>query len=491
MPHRWCARFGAGLTLIFAAVPALASEWWYVNSGNGRVLLVDAQSIERRKDIVTYWTMYVIRPADPDSMTKSRMRADCGKRQLGLLQMLRYDAQGKPIMSSGTHSEPMQAVAPDTLGDAELRFACGDEGHRIANDLFAVGVDEVAFAEALIARGNKPKDARAVHDALAGVAEPTVVATISEPDEHPADPVRAPEPAAVTAEDAPSHVAEDARLIAQLEESCGKDDLADCRRLAKHLAEGDDVAKDATRAASLYHKACVGGDADSCTLLGIAYSNGEGVAKNAQYAAASFALACAKGGADRCGNLGLAYVNGDGVEKDPRRAFDYFTSACAKDVAAACSSLGAAYSLGVGVKADARRALHLFTKACDGGDAGGCYNLGVVYDQGLGVRKDPKRAAGLYIGACDHDDASACGNLGSLVQSGSGIAKDAVRAAELFTKSCELGDSDGCLNLGRVYQSGAGVTRDLAQAASFYRRSLELEPGKADSTRALADLPTQ
>jgi hypothetical protein len=167
----------------------------------------------------------------------------CGKRQLGLLQMLRYDAQGKPIMSSGTHSEPMQVVAPDTLGDAELRFACGDEGHRVANDLFAVGVDEVAFAEALIARGNKPKDARAVHDALAGVAEPTVVATISEPDEHPADPVRAPEPAAVTAEDAPSHVADDARLIAQLEESCGKDDLADCRRLAKHLAEGDDVAR--------------------------------------------------------------------------------------------------------------------------------------------------------------------------------------------------------------------------------------------------------
>ena len=68
MRHRWCARFGAGLTLIVVAVPALASEWWYVNSGNGRVLLVDAQSIERRKDIVTYWTMYVIRPADPDSL---------------------------------------------------------------------------------------------------------------------------------------------------------------------------------------------------------------------------------------------------------------------------------------------------------------------------------------------------------------------------------------------------------------------------------------
>jgi TPR repeat protein len=478
------------MALAFAACPAMASEWWYVNSGGGRVLLVDAHSIERRKDIVTYWTMYVIRPGDPDYMTKSHMRADCGKLTLGLLQMVRYDATGKQIGQSSMRAEPMQPVPPDTLGDAEMHFACGDEGHRVVNDLFPVGVNEVAFAEALIARGNKPKDARAVHDAMAGTLAPTAAAEMPVADEQPADAPHTTVTAAGPDNGAQDTPDDDTSVIAQLEDACSKDEIGDCAKLAARLAKGDGIAKNPGRAAILYDKACKGGDADSCTLLGIAYSNGDGVEQNAQYAAAFFALACEKGGSGKCGNLGLAYVNGDGVEKDVKRAFGYFEAGCRQDDAAACSSLGAAYSMGVGVKADAKRALRLFTKACDGDDAGGCYNLGVVYDQGLGVRKDPKRAAALYIGACDRDDAAACGNLGSLVQSGNGIAKDAVRAAELFTKACELGDADGCLNLGRVYQSGSGVKRDLKQAAAFYRRSLELEPGKADSTRAMADLPS-
>ena len=81
----------AGL-LGLAPSPALASEWWYVNSGPGRVLFIDAKSIERKRDVVTYWSMYVIRPGEPEVMSKSHMRADCRKRTLGYLSTVRYDA---------------------------------------------------------------------------------------------------------------------------------------------------------------------------------------------------------------------------------------------------------------------------------------------------------------------------------------------------------------------------------------------------------------
>ncbi|MGH6614608.1 tetratricopeptide repeat protein [Sphingomonas sp.] len=474
MSHHWCARVAACLALL-APFPAIASEWWYVNSGPGRVLFVDARSIERRQDIVTYWTMHVIRPGEPEVMTKSRMRADCGKRKLGLLTMVRYDEQGRGIGQSVTRPGPMRTVPPDTLGDAEFRFACGDESHRVANDLFPLAMDEVTFAEALIARGNKPDEAHTLHEALTGQAA-LVADSVSPPAEAPAS----------AGEETQPPPEEDVAELKQLEEACGAKDAVVCRRLGTRFAEGDGVAKDQFRAAALFDQACTMDEANGCTLLGIAYHNGDGVTRNAERAAALFAQACEKGGPADCGNIGLAYVKGEGVAKDVRRGVGYFKMACDKKNAAACSSLGAAHTLGIGTKINLKRARRLFEKACDGDDAGGCYNLGVVYDQGLGVTKDPVRAASLYVGACDRDDAAACGNLGSLTQNGSGVAKDVGQAGLLFAKSCDLGDADGCLNLGRAYQAGSGVTRDLARAADFFRRALVIEPDKADARRALA-----
>ena len=477
------------LGLVAAPVSAIASEWWYVNSGPGRVLFVDAQSIERKKDAVDYWTMHVIRPGEPEVMRKSHMRADCGKRRLTLLRILRYDEQGQIIADESTRPVPAQVVAPDTLGDAELRFACGDEGHRVANGLFPMAVDEVAFAEVLIAHGNNPRDAHEFHEAMAS-GDAQLIG--EEASEQALVPVEVPlaETGDVQADDdvKPDDAAEAAAEIKQLEDACATGTAGSCAELGTRFADGKGVTRDPERAAFFYDKACAGGDGDSCTLLGIAYHKGNGVARSPEHAAASFARACELGGAASCGNFGLALVNGDGVAKDAPRAFAYFMAACKSGSAASCSSLGAAYSMGVGVKANAGRAKRWFKKSCDANDAGGCYNLGVVYDQGLGVRKNPARAAALYVGACDQDDGAACGNLGMLVQSGSGVAKDAVRAGQLFRKSCELEDADGCLNLGRAYQAGSGLDRDVEQAALFYRKALAIEPNKADAQRALAEL---
>lgn len=414
-----------------------------MNSGPGRVVFVDAQSITRKKDVVRYLTMHVIRPGEPEVITKAHMRADCGKRRLQTLETLRFDEKGRSIGAAKSRPEPMQAIAPDTLGDVEMRFACGDEAHRVTNDLFRVAIDEVTFAEALIARGNRPNDAHSLHESMvrATVASRSAPGAASPPAQPPA--VKVP---------ATRDTVSDAAEIETVEQAC----------------------KD--------------GDSESCTALGIAFHTGVGVAADPVRAGAAFARACALGGAAACGNLGLALVNGDGMPKDVARAFGYFAAACDDGNAASCSSLGASYSMGVGVKADPRRAMRLFKQACDGGDAGGCYNLGVVYDQGLGVKIDPARAATLYVGACDRKEGAACGNLGSLVQNGSGVAKDTVRAGDLFRKACDLRDADGCLNLGRAYQAGSGVVRDLVQAEVYFRRALTIEPGKADALRALGSL---
>ncbi|AYJ87689.1 hypothetical protein D3Y57_19370 [Sphingomonas paeninsulae] len=488
MRGRFGSYVGLVTTLALAPFPAMASEWWYVNSGPGRVVFVDAQSIERNKDSVSYWTMHVIRPAEPEVMTKSHMRAECGKRRIRLLEILRFDERGREIGDAHARLRSMQMVAPDTLGDVEFRFACGDQAHRVTNDLFPLAIDEVAFAEALIARGNKPTDAHDLHEAMTGREVGNVLP--QKPDTKTKNVSQQTDPQLPDMTQGPLNARpeENAIEIAQLKKACATETVGSCAELGTRFANGQGVTKDVAQAAVFLDKACTGGDPDSCTLLGIAYYNGNGVAQDANRATAAFARACEIGGAADCGNFGLALVNGSGVTKDAQRAFTYFDRACDNGNAASCSSLGAAYSMGVGIKADARRAMRLFKKSCDGDDAGGCYNLGVVYDQGLGVRKDPARAASLYVGACDQDDGAACGNLGTLVQNGRGIDKDAVRAAVLFRKSCDLKDADGCLNLGLAYQAGSGVVRDKERARIYFRRSLSIEPDKAGARRALAEL---
>lgn len=490
--ERWMRNlFQSALGLIPALTltpsAAHASEWWYVNSGAGRVVFVDAKSIERKKETVTYWTMYVIRPGEPEVLTKSHMRAECGKRRLRTLEMLRFDGDGHAIGGDTPHRPgPVLPIAPDTLGDAEFRFACGDESHRVTNDLFPLAVDEVAFAEALIARGGKPVYAHDLHETMVGRAHSVAAPSDAKSDETQLTPD--PTPSRITTNAPKADADDDAAEIAQLEASCRGGTIDACSDLGMRYSEGRGVVEDDVKAAVFHDKACMGGVSDSCSMLGIAYSEGKGVVRDAARSATAFGHACELGGAVSCGNFGLALIKGNGIAKDSERAVAYFAKACEAGDAAACSSLGAAYSLGDGVKADARRARRFMEKACNGDDAGGCYNLGVVYDQGLGVKVDPVRAVSLYGSACDRDDAPACGNLGTLVQNGSGTDEDAVRAGALFRKSCDLGDADGCLKLGQAYNAGSGVTRDPKQAEMYFRRALAIEPDKTDARRALSDL---
>jgi hypothetical protein len=74
-----------------------------------------------------------------------------------------------------------------------------------------------------------------------------------------------------------------------------------CYRLGLLLARGDEVPRDAARAAALFDKVCTAGTRRACVDLALAYERGEGVPRDAARAAAMLAEACAAGEPYACG----------------------------------------------------------------------------------------------------------------------------------------------------------------------------------------------
>lgn len=168
-------RLALGLALGWAGPAAAASRYWYVDHGRDRVLLIDANSIERDKAIVTYWTEYIIRDADDRAaMTKTVMRADCARQQLGWLGFAKFDAQDQPLETSTRRKAEMLAVPPDALRRAELDFVCAAEPSAFGaqHGLFPLAIDHAAFADALLARTDLSVTPQALHTAM--VADPAV-----------------------------------------------------------------------------------------------------------------------------------------------------------------------------------------------------------------------------------------------------------------------------------------------------------------------------
>lgn len=78
------------------------------------------------------------------------MQADCRKQQLGWLGVAKYDREDRPLDTSTRARAEMQNISPGASDAAELTFVCsgaadGDES------VFPVAIDDVVFAEALLA----------------------------------------------------------------------------------------------------------------------------------------------------------------------------------------------------------------------------------------------------------------------------------------------------------------------------------------------------
>lgn len=149
------------------ATSAHAAQWWYVNQGQDRVMLIDIASIASDKGVLTYWNTQVIADGADDGvrMIKSLMRADCAKSRGGWAMIVRYDGDDRQINVDSLAKPAMAAVEPNTLGEAELDFVCATPDAREAGGAFAVEIDPRTFADALIT-GSSDATPRAVHDRL-------------------------------------------------------------------------------------------------------------------------------------------------------------------------------------------------------------------------------------------------------------------------------------------------------------------------------------
>jgi hypothetical protein len=173
----------AAVTVV-GARPAGAADWWYVNQGQDRVMMVDVASIKpEKKGLLSYWNTQVIADGAEDGvrMKKSYMLADCAKSRGGWGMIVRYDGEDRQMDVDSLAKPELAPVEPNTLGQAELDFVCGGPREREAAGAFAVAIDQRTFADALIAASDaSPRD---VYDRLAAdEATPIIRSTAPGPE---------------------------------------------------------------------------------------------------------------------------------------------------------------------------------------------------------------------------------------------------------------------------------------------------------------------
>lgn len=152
------------LALAPTAAQAGSSQWWFVAQGADRVLFVDVGSIEREGDIVRYQASQVIRdPDNPAALIRAYMVTDCKMRTESWDMAIRYGADDQRLDETAV-SFPTEAVLPDTIGDAQLQFVCAAD--RAQSGGFPLMIDEVAFAEALIADTEASESPAAIHERM-------------------------------------------------------------------------------------------------------------------------------------------------------------------------------------------------------------------------------------------------------------------------------------------------------------------------------------
>jgi hypothetical protein len=167
----------ATLTGAAALAPgtARAADWWYVNQGQDRVMLIDVASIKSERGLLAYWNTQVIADGAEDGvrMVKSYMLADCAKARGGWGMIVRYDRDDRQLNVDSLAKPPLAAVEPGTLGEAELKFVCAKPDDREASGAFSVAIDARTFADALIVAGDEAP--RAVYDRLSDDAATPIV----------------------------------------------------------------------------------------------------------------------------------------------------------------------------------------------------------------------------------------------------------------------------------------------------------------------------
>lgn len=161
----------AASTFLPSPAEARTSQWWYVAQAADKVLFVDVESIQRDGDTVRYEASQVLREeGNPVASIRAFMRTDCRARTENWDMVMRYGPHDERLDEAALAYDDPEPVGSGTLGEAQLEFVCASDPAETGG--FPIAIDEVAFAEALIADTDATESPKAVHERMR--ADPTV-----------------------------------------------------------------------------------------------------------------------------------------------------------------------------------------------------------------------------------------------------------------------------------------------------------------------------
>lgn len=294
------------------------------------------------------------------------------------------------------------------------------------------------------------------------------------------------------------------------------------------LVGSEKVARDFSRALSLFRKEADGGNALAMQELGRIYANGLGVETDANqshtwYEKAFQAFCFLEKNGDPKNKtylqyrIGKLFEAGLGTEQDYAQAAKWYSKAVEKEHKYAQYSLAGLYYRGNGVEQNFEKAFHLYEASANQNNPYACYEFAKMLRDGIGTACNATRADEYFITAFNGFSALEASTpddkleyrLGQMLHTGTGVEKDDAAAEVFFQKSAEAGnvyaqyalamlwlndetkDTNEAISLltksaenenpmaqyalGKIYLEGAVVEKDVLQAEKLFLLSAEQE----------------
>ena len=115
--------------IIALPMPAMSSTWVFVtNSSSGEKIYEDMNSEVAENGAVTFWNLTKSKSKNGKyyDKFKERIRVNCQNKTIEILYQISYRMNGT-VLKQSTGSGYETPVAPDTVGEEELVWAC--KGH--------------------------------------------------------------------------------------------------------------------------------------------------------------------------------------------------------------------------------------------------------------------------------------------------------------------------------------------------------------------------
>lgn len=255
------------------------------------------------------------------------------------------------------------------------------------------------------------------------------------------------------------------------------------------LVGNDEVAKDFSKALTLFQKEAVSGNALAMQELGRMYANGLGVDADTEQSniwyKKAFDAFCALEVKDSKHKtylqyrIGKLFEAGLGTAQDYAQAAKWYSKAVQKEHKYAQYSLAGLYYRGNGVEQNFEKAFHLYEASATQNNPYACYELAKMLQDGVGTTCNAKLADEYFASAFSGFstlEASAPDDkleyrLGQMLHTGTGVEKDDAAAEVFFQKSAEAGNVYAQYALAMLWLNDE--TKDTNEAISLLTKSAE------------------